>query len=117
VIADKGGLIFEPEIGWHEGLGEGDFSSMYPAIMDRFNVSPETVNCSCCPHNKVPEIGHHICTRRRGLVSRVVHNVLTKRSAYKHLAKTHPDPDSRAIYAARASSLKWIMVTCFGYLG
>src|SRR5207302_9100367 len=65
----------------------------------------------------VPELGHHICTRRRGLVSRVVHNVLVKRSEYKRLAKCAPDPAMRAIYAARAASLKWIMVTCFGYLG
>lgn len=117
VIADKGGLVFEPEIGWHERLGEGDFSSMYPTVMDRFNVSPETVNCPCCPHNKVPEIGHHICTQRRGLVSRVVHNILVKRSEYKRLGKCAPDPAMRAIYTSRATSLKWIMVTCFGYLG
>ncbi len=117
VVADKGGLVFEPEIGWHERLGEGDFSSMYPTVMDRFNVSPETVNCPCCPQNKVPEIGHHICTKRRGLVSRVVHNILLKRSEYKRLGKSAPDPLMRAIYTSRATSLKWIMVTCFGYLG
>ncbi len=117
LIADKGGLVFEPEIGWHERLAEGDFSSMYPTVMDRYNVSPETVNCPCCPQNKVPEIGHHICTQRRGLVSRVVHNVLVKRAEYKRLAKTSPDIASRAVYASRSTALKWIMVTCFGYLG
>jgi len=141
VVADKGGLVFEPETGWHERLCEGDFSSMYPTVMDRFNVSPETVNCLCCrplavtptkvgAQNNglgsgfrrndvqvVPEIGHHICTKRRGLVSQVVHNILVKRSAYKLLARTSPDIASRAIYASRSTSLKWIMVTCFGYLG
>ncbi len=117
IVADKGGLVFEPEIGWHERLGEGDFSSMYPTVMDRFNVSPETVNCPCCPHNKVPEIGHHICTKRRGLVSRVVHNILLKRSEYKRLGKAAPDVSMRAVYTSRATALKWIMVTCFGYLG
>jgi len=117
VVADKGGLVYEPEIGWHERVGEGDFSSMYPTVMDRFNVSPETVNCACCPHNRVPEIGHHICTRRRGLVSRVVHNILVKRSEYKRLGKAAPEAPQRAVYSARATALKWIMVTCFGYLG
>ena len=45
---DQGGLVFAPIIGYHEQVGELDFSSMYPSIMVRFNVSPETVNCRCC---------------------------------------------------------------------
>jgi DNA polymerase, archaea type len=50
-------------------------------------------------------------------VSRVVHNILLKRSEYKRLKKEAPDVDMRSIYDSRATALKWIMVTCFGYLG
>jgi len=28
---------------------ELDFVSQFPSIMSRFNISPETVNCRCCP--------------------------------------------------------------------
>ena len=47
-LADRGGLVYAPEIGFHERVVELDFVSMYPLIMARFNVSPETVNCPCC---------------------------------------------------------------------
>src|SRR4029079_14889437 len=33
LAADKGGLVYTPEIGRHENVGEIDFVSMYPAIM------------------------------------------------------------------------------------
>jgi len=117
IAADKGGIVYEPELGWHEEVGELDFVSMYPAIMVHFNVSPETVNCACCPDNKVPELQHHLCTKRRGLVPRVLENILEKRGKYKKLAKTHPDPALREIYKLRYTAHKWALVTCFGYLG
>ena len=45
---DKGGLSFMPPIGLHTRVAEVDFASMYPTIMAIHNISPETVNCSCC---------------------------------------------------------------------
>ncbi len=45
---DKGGLTFMPPIGLHTRVAEVDFASMYPTIMAIHNISPETVNCSCC---------------------------------------------------------------------
>ncbi|MFH1723869.1 MAG: DNA polymerase domain-containing protein [Elusimicrobiota bacterium] len=115
VTADKGGLVYEPEVGWHEEVAEYDFVSMYPTLMARWNISPETVNCPCCPDNRVPEIGHHLCRRRRGLVPKVIAPILAKRARYKALAKKEgPRRDS---YKRRASAHKWILVTCFGYLG
>lgn len=113
--ADKGGLVYEPETGWHGPVAEYDFASMYPTLMVDHNISPETVNCPCCRDNLVPEIGHWLCRRRPGLVPKVLEPLLKKRARYKALAKTgHPDKDS---YKARAAAHKWILVTCFGYLG
>ena len=45
---DKGGLTFMPPIGRHTRVAEVDFASMYPTIMSIHNISPETVNCTCC---------------------------------------------------------------------
>ncbi|MFH1596751.1 MAG: DNA polymerase domain-containing protein, partial [Pseudomonadota bacterium] len=45
---DKGGLSFMPPVGLHFNVAEVDFASMYPTIMAVHNISPETVNCSCC---------------------------------------------------------------------
>jgi DNA polymerase elongation subunit (family B) len=152
LVADKGGIVYAPELGWHEDIAEVDFVSMYPAIMVKYNISPETVNCECCkptadagrgmrdsgvgkwpfliksslpspasriphPASVVPEVGHHLCTRVRGLVPRVLENILLKRGEYKRLAKTISDPRKRLIYKRRYTAHKWALVTCFGYLG
>lgn len=115
LIADKGGLVYEPDLGWHDHVAEYDFVSMYPTVMAEKNISPETVNCRCCPDNKVPEIGHHLCTKRKGLIPKVVEPVLNKRARYKELGRTdHPNAKT---YKNRATAYKWIMVAIFGYLG
>ena len=123
--ADRGGLVFKPVLGFHENVGELDFASMFPSIMARFNVSPETVNCRCCgPADggagcppQVPEIGYGICRRRRGLVPQTVAPVIEKRARYKQLREAATDPAERARYDDRQNALKWLLVTCFGYLG
>lgn len=82
--ADRGGLVFPPRLGFFTNVGELDFVSEFPSIMARFNVSPETVNCRCCPEApRVPELGYRICRKRRGITSRVVERLIEKREVYK----------------------------------
>lgn len=117
--ADRGGYIYEPEIGIHENVGEIDFSSFYPTMMKKYNLSPETVLCDCCPNSgeRVPELGYNICEKRKGLIPQVLEPVLEKRREYKQLAKETESEEKRRIYNNRQNALKWILVTCFGYLG
>ena len=122
LIADRGGFIFEPEIGVHEQVAEFDFVSLYPNIMFRKNLSSETITCGCCPDSdlKVPELldCYHICKRRTGIVPISLEIVLEKRAKYKQLSKLSSiSLELNAIYEARQSVLKWILVTSFGYLG
>jgi len=82
--ADRGGLVFVPRLGFFTNVGELDFISEFPSIMTRFNISPETVNCGCCPEApRIPELGYRICQRRRGITSRVVERLIQKRQEYK----------------------------------
>ncbi len=84
LLADRGGLVFPPRLGFFENAAELDFVSEFPSIMARFNISPETVNCRCCPDApRVPELGYRICQKRRGLTSRVVERLIAKRGEYK----------------------------------
>lgn len=117
--ADRGGFIFEPRPGIHEGVGELDFGSFYPAMMEKYNISPETVLCECCPDSKirVPEVGYNICERRKGLIPKVLELVLAKRREYKRRLRSTADPAIREALDRRQRALKWILVTCFGYLG
>lgn len=117
---DQGGLVFAPIVGYHEQVGELDFSSMYPSIMVRFNISPETVNCRCCRHDpsaRVPELNHHTCRRREGLVPRTLAPLLDKRARYKRLLAAAANPVTRTVLDQRQTALKWLLVVSFGYLG
>jgi DNA polymerase, archaea type len=120
--ADRGGLIFEPIVGVHENVAEFDFTSLYPNIMSKRNVSGETVNCACCPNSKnvIKELGYHVCEKRRGIVSQSLELPLEKRAKYKILKKTTSDKalyNIYNIYNSRQDALKWLGVVSFGYLG
>jgi len=121
LIADRGGFIFEPKIGAHEQAAEFDFVSLYPNIMLKKNISAETIKCACCPDSKlrVPELNYYnVCQKRIGIVPTSLKIVLEKRAMYKQLLKSENiSPRLKTIYDSRQNSLKWILVTSFGYLG
>ncbi|MBM2846085.1 MAG: polB, partial [Bacteroidetes bacterium] len=119
LLADRGGLIFNPPLGYHEEVAELDFVSMYPTIMVTHNVSPETVNCRCCKNNKVPELGYTICEKREGIVPATLRDVVKKRAYYKAMKKKYKGKDEVLFrkYDRRQNALKWMLVSCFGYLG
>lgn len=119
LAADRGGLVFTPRSGFFENVAELDFVSEYPAIMARFNISPETVNCPCCSDApRVPELGYRICRRRRGITSRVVERLIMRRTELKHrLTSTVAKAAMAEQYRLRCDALKWLLVTCFGYTG
>jgi DNA polymerase-2 len=118
LVADRGGFIFEPKMGVHEGVGELDFHALYPNIMFRKNISAETVRCPCCPdsENRVPELDWNVCERRKGIVSHAIEIIIEKRLHYKELKKNSKGTDYDR-YNARQAALKWLGVTTFGYLG
>lgn len=145
LTADKGALVYVPdtrEAQVYENAAQLDFSQMYPSIMAIHNISPETVNCNCCRHDaqalRVPEIGYVICGKRRGVVSISLERILERRKFYKTKVKELKakrdelrgagDASAKsqelaaveedlAMYDSRQSSLKWMLVTSFGYLG
>ncbi|MFH1316693.1 MAG: DNA polymerase domain-containing protein [Candidatus Woesearchaeota archaeon] len=106
-IADHGSVIFEPRVGFHNHVAEFDFVSLYPNIMNKFNLSPETLFCRCCKDNKVPELHYNYCTRNRGIVSDVAKNIIERRIELKKIGT--PEAMKRACFS------KWLLVTMFGY--
>jgi hypothetical protein len=64
----------------------------------------------------VPEAGYHLCRRREGLVPRTLRPILELRERLKARAKEVTGEEARP-YKERQTALKWILVTCFGYLG
>jgi DNA polymerase, archaea type len=92
---DKGGMMFQPEPGVYEKVHQIEFTSLYPSIIVKYNLSPETI--------EHPEL--------KGFLSTVLSSLLNLRIETKRLKKTNPD------YAGIDSVLKWMLVTCFGYTG
>ncbi|HUL38576.1 MAG TPA: DNA polymerase domain-containing protein, partial [Thermodesulfobacteriota bacterium] len=170
LVADKGGLVFQPKLGIFEDVAEIDFASMYPTMMAIHNISPETVLCRCCENHRVPEANYTICEKREGIVPKTLRPVLARRAWLKKMAKkaeggrqkaeartNREDEDKRGIYNRnmrtrntvtpacrnapslpenmfdsqqlrragtdtniydrKQTALKWMLVTCFGYLG
>jgi DNA polymerase elongation subunit (family B) len=119
LVGDRGGFIYEPRVGIHDWVGEVDFASMYPTLMEKNNISAETVLCKCCPdsHLRIPELNYHICEKRKGIVPKTLRIILTKRLKYKQLKEEIQDATLKEVYDRRQAALKWILVTCFGYLG
>ncbi|MFX1311923.1 MAG: 3'-5' exonuclease, partial [Promethearchaeota archaeon] len=117
IRGDRGGHIFEPIIGVFDQVVELDFSSMYPSLMAKYNISSETLNCKCCKDDgtgiKVPGLDFHICSKRQGIISKSISLPLGKRLEYKKYNKTHDD----LRYKFTDIALKWVLVVSFGYLG
>jgi len=125
VRADKGGLTFQPEPGLYEHVLELDFASMYPSLMVKYNLSAETVGRPCpqCLAGPgggpavIPEIGYPVCQCRKGIVPLTLEPLLEKRLALKRAARALPEGPEREVLRRRQVALKWLLVTCFGYLG
>ncbi len=101
--ADQGGLVYQPICGLHANVAELDFVSMYPSIMAHFNISPET---------------NGDINAKPGLIPRTLSPLLDKRiELKKQIAALPPGDPRRKLFKARTTAHKWLLVTCFGYLG
>ena len=109
IRADMGGMVYQPTLGLHENVIGIDFVSMYPGIMVHFNISPEVQRSG---------VALEPSTEEPGLVPQTLAPLLKKRIAYKSALFDMPKwDDRRQKYKARSSAEKWLLVTCFGYLG
>ncbi len=117
LIADRGALVIEPKVGLHENAVEIDFASLFPNIMVKHNISPETVLCGCCPDSekRVPFTHYNICQQRIGLIPRVLKPLIERRMTYKK--RVNDCPSRAEEYEMKQNILKWLLVTSFGYMG
>jgi DNA polymerase I len=93
--SDRGGMILQPEPGLYEMVSQIDFTSLYPSIIVKHNLSPETL--------RHPE--------KRGFLSGIISPLLELRIEMKRRKKLD------ATYSGQDAILKWMLVTCFGYTG
>ncbi len=111
ILADRGGIVYQPVPKLYWNVKEFDFTSMYPSIIVRKNLSIETMNKKCTKKEIVPELKYAVCLDRIGFLSSALKPLLELRIKLKKLKKL----DSK--YAGMDNALKWMLVTSFGYTG
>ncbi len=115
--ADRGGLVFEPLLGIFPHVAILDFTSMYPSLMVKYNLSPETVGTGAKDAWEIPELGVKV-DRRPGLVPETLKPLLEKRIAIKRLLRTMDrDVPRYRYYKSLSKALKWLLVVAYGRLG
>ena len=118
IVADNGGIIFQPIIGLHPDVAEIDFFSMYPSLMSKWNISPETVGVRGEDTYIVPGINRPVSQDQEGVVPAILKPVLDKRKIAKRKLMTGDfDPAEESYLKAMNDSLKGLGWVSYGYQG
>ncbi len=114
----QGALTFPPETGVYFNTIVVDFESLYPSLIDAYNLSHETIDCLHmeCQDNKVPGLEHHVCSQRRGVYSVLIGALKDLRIHwFKPLARDKAIPTKERLLAQATSQLlKLILVSSYG---
>jgi len=114
----KGALTLTPESGVHFNTVVVDFDSLYPSLIDSYNLSYETIDCphNECQNNKVPELEHHVCTKRRGVYSILIGSLKDLRIHWFKLRSKDKNltAEERRLAEATSELLKLILVSSYG---
>jgi len=113
-----GALTFQPKTGTYFNTTVLDFESLYPSIIDSYNLSYETVDCSHqeCGGNRVPGTNHYVCMRKRGIYSVLIGALKDLRIYwFKPLSKdSSVSAEERRLAEAASRLLKLILVSSYG---
>ncbi len=116
-----GAVVLKPEPGIHENVAVLDFASMYPSIMVKYNVGPDTLlkeGEDCKIKNKAPEVNHEFCYDRPAFIRMVLERFLKWRSETKKAMKLYKEgtPEYNLLNE-RQRAIKVLANASYGYLG
>ena len=119
IIPYKGAIVLEPVVGLHDRVAVLDFSSMYPSLMVKYNISPDSLVKG--PGDgifKVPEVGHYFRQNPPGFYKIVLSQLIASRRAARAEAARFPRGTSEhKILKAREKATKVITNATYGYAG
>ena len=117
----KGGYVMEPVPGIHWDATVLDFASMYPGIIERNNISWETVRCPHeeCKDTIIPGTEHWRCTKRNGMLTEMIGSLRQLRVHYfKPLSKNDKIlSENRSQYETISQAIKVLMNASYGVMG
>ncbi|KAF7444058.1 DNA polymerase [Pyrenophora tritici-repentis] len=114
----KGGLVFEPEKGLYDKfILVMDFNSLYPSIIQEFNICFTTVERSDLSEDddKVPEVP---TDQQQGILPRLIATLVSRRREVKKLMKAKDaTSDQLATWDIKQMALKLTANSMYGCLG
>ncbi len=120
VIPYRGAIVLKPEVGLHENVAVVDFSSMYPSLMVKYNISPDTIldKDEGAESFVVPEVGWRFRKNPPGLYAIVLGNLLSERKRLKReVANSRKGTNEYRLLKARERAVKVITNATYGYAG
>ncbi|HIE36860.1 TPA: DNA polymerase II, partial [Candidatus Geothermarchaeota archaeon] len=115
----QGGLVIKPVVGLHKNICVVDFKSMYPSIMIKYNISPETIVSSELDDSIFfKEVGLGVKTSVEGLFPEILRTLLRLRDdARDKLLKIPRSTPEYNLLDARQRIYKILANTVYGYMG
>ncbi len=119
----KGAIVLTPKKGVHENIAVLDFTSMYPSIMIKYNIGPDTLvrpGEEYDPDNVyiAPEIGHKFRKSPPGFFKSVLENLLRLRKEIRSkMKKLSSDSYEYRVLDERQKALKVLANASYGYMG
>ncbi|ODV61419.1 DNA-directed DNA polymerase alpha catalytic subunit POL1 ASCRUDRAFT_158487 [Ascoidea rubescens DSM 1968] len=117
----QGGLVFDPEKGLHKNyILVMDFNSLYPSIIQEFNICFTTVDRdeynTTFNDEKLPEYPSN--NEEQGVLPKLLHTLVSRRREVKKLLKNpNNTPFEKMQYDVRQQALKLTANSMYGCLG
>ena len=118
----KGALVLEPTTGLQTGgcVAVLDFKSLYPSIINSFNVCPTTLlaNNESLDHITSPDGVKFVKSEvRKGVLPVIVKEWIDTRAAVRKQAQGESDKEKKRILNAKQLALKDMTNSLYGYTG
>jgi DNA polymerase I len=118
-----GGLVLQPKPGLHDNIAVLDFKSMYPNIMIRYNLSPDTYVGPDEPEPpggvyEAPEVKHRFRKSPPGFYKEALTDLIEVRGKIRaQMKKLSPSTVEYSVLDARQKAVKIITNAAYGYAG
>ncbi|MFH1642930.1 MAG: DNA polymerase domain-containing protein [Nanoarchaeota archaeon] len=106
--ADRAGHTYDPKVGYSSDVAEIDFVSMFPWLIYNHNISADCMMTDKGPFVSIPNLPIKTSMAYKGLIPTVLKPFIDRRMYYKK--------NSTVVNKKRAFGLKWVLVSCYGYL-
>lgn len=121
IIPYKGAIVLEPKVGLHDSVASLDFSSMYPSLMIKYNISPDTLVTGKEKVDdlfEVPEVKHRFRKSPSGFYRIVLSKLIEARKATRtELRRTTKSDPRYPLLKAREKAVKVMTNAVYGYAG